>query len=42
MIDGARCYVTRSGYTGGDGYEISTPADAAAAHRRASCWPSRR
>src|SRR5262249_60327703 len=28
MIDGARCYVTRSGYTGGDGYEISTPADA--------------
>jgi aminomethyltransferase len=30
MIDGARCYVTRSGYTGGDGYEISTPADAAA------------
>jgi aminomethyltransferase len=29
IIDGARCYVTRSGYTGGDGYEISTPADAA-------------
>lgn len=28
MIDGARCYVTRSGYTGGDGFEISTPADA--------------
>jgi aminomethyltransferase len=27
-IDGAECYVTRSGYTGGDGYEISTPADA--------------
>ena len=26
-IDGASCYVTRSGYTGGDGYEISTPAD---------------
>ena len=26
-IDGAQCYVTRSGYTGGDGYEISTPAD---------------
>jgi len=23
----AQCYVTRSGYTGGDGYEISTPAD---------------
>ncbi len=29
MIEGARCYVTRSGYTGCDGYEISTPADAA-------------
>ncbi len=28
VIDGARCYVTRSGYTGCDGYEISTPADA--------------
>jgi aminomethyltransferase len=27
MIDGARCYITRSGYTGGDGFEISTPAD---------------
>src|SRR4029079_11000206 len=27
IIDGAQCYVTRSGYTGGDGYEISTPAD---------------
>jgi aminomethyltransferase len=29
VIDGARCYVTRSGYTGCDGFEISTPADAA-------------
>ncbi len=28
MIDGARCYITRSGYTGCDGYEISTPNDA--------------
>ena len=34
IIDGARCYVTRSGYTGGDGYEISTPADAAQAIAR--------
>ncbi len=34
VIDGARCYVTRSGYTGGDGYEISTPADAAEAIAR--------
>ena len=28
VIGGARCYITRSGYTGGDGFEISTPADA--------------
>ena len=33
-IDGAQCYITRSGYTGGDGYEISTPADAADAIAR--------
>jgi aminomethyltransferase len=34
VIDGVRCYVTRSGYTGGDGYEISTPAEAAEAIAR--------
>jgi len=33
-LDGAQCYVTRSGYTGGDGYEISTPADKAEAIAR--------
>jgi aminomethyltransferase len=34
IVDGARCYVTRSGYTGGDGYEISTPNDATEAIAR--------
>jgi aminomethyltransferase len=33
-IDGAQCYVTRSGYTGGDGFEISTPGDATEAIAR--------
>lgn len=30
-IDGIACFVSRSGYTGEDGYEISIPADAAEA-----------
>lgn len=35
MLNGAECWVSRSGYTGEDGYEISVPQDQAAALAKA-------
>ena len=44
-LHSARCWVTRSGYTGEDGFEISVPAEAAEALARAllaqpEVWPA--
>ena len=41
VIDGARCYVTRSGYTGCDGYEISTLSRCGRSHRPQAAGASR-
>jgi aminomethyltransferase len=38
MLFGADCYVSRSGYTGEDGYEISVPADQAERIWNTICW----